>query len=71
MELNQSPIGSDQLAMFRVPKMNGLELKYSNYMASIEILQLYGHAPNSFGMIVGNIIFGDLDTTLWPSTMLG
>ena len=26
------------------------------------------YAPNSFGMIVGNLIFGDLYSTLWPST---
>ena len=28
------------------------------------------YAPNSFGMIVGNLIFGDHYSTLWPSTML-
>ena len=28
------------------------------------------YAPNSFGMIVGNLIFGELYSTLWPSTTL-
>ena len=28
------------------------------------------YAPNSFVMIVGNLIFGDPYSTLWPSTML-
>jgi hypothetical protein len=27
-------------------------------------------APNSFGMIGGNLILGDPYSTLWPSTML-
>ena len=27
-------------------------------------------ARNSFGMIVGNLIFADPYSTLWPSTML-
>jgi hypothetical protein len=37
-------------------------------------VNIYGqhlcYAPNSFGMIAGNLIFGDHYSTLWPSTML-